>query len=144
MNRINTAVGAERCWVSVATIDQVSPGSFVGVQAGDLDLLLCNLDGTIHCTDNICTHAYALLCDGWLEGMEIECPLHGGRFDIVTGKAQYGMDTRLPGMLYAVVARPPAFCCIHLFISSRQAQPFLVSGEDLVHVRHIGVKKGYR
>ena len=87
MNRINTAVGAERCWVSVATIDQVSPGSFVGVQAGDLDLLLCNLDGTIHCTDNICTHAYALLCDGWLEGMEIECPLHGGRFDIVTGKA---------------------------------------------------------
>jgi isoquinoline 1-oxidoreductase beta subunit len=27
--------------------------------------------------------------------------------DIVTGKAQYGQDTRLPGMLYAVVARPP-------------------------------------
>src|SRR5207244_6716164 len=27
--------------------------------------------------------------------------------DIATGKAQYGMDTRLPGMLYAVVARPP-------------------------------------
>ncbi len=28
---------------------------------------------------------------------------------IVTGKATYGLDVRLPGMLYAVVARPPAF-----------------------------------
>src|SRR5439155_23029217 len=27
--------------------------------------------------------------------------------DIATGKAKYGIDTRLPGMLYAVVARPP-------------------------------------
>ncbi|HSH91957.1 MAG TPA: molybdopterin cofactor-binding domain-containing protein [Ramlibacter sp.] len=27
--------------------------------------------------------------------------------DIVTGRAQFGIDTRLPGMVYAVVARPP-------------------------------------
>ncbi len=29
--------------------------------------------------------------------------------DITTGKAQYGMDTHLPGMLYAVVARPQVY-----------------------------------
>jgi len=29
--------------------------------------------------------------------------------DIANGKAQYGIDTRLDGMLYAVVARPPVF-----------------------------------
>ena len=29
--------------------------------------------------------------------------------DIVTGKTHYGMDTRLPGLLYAVVARPQVY-----------------------------------
>jgi isoquinoline 1-oxidoreductase beta subunit len=29
--------------------------------------------------------------------------------NIVSGKAQYGIDTRLPGMVYAVVARPPVY-----------------------------------
>jgi nitrite reductase/ring-hydroxylating ferredoxin subunit len=38
-------------------------------------------------TDNICTHAFALLSDGWLDGDCIECPLHAGRFDVRTGKA---------------------------------------------------------
>ena len=35
-------------------------------------------------------------------------PLVDGR-DIVTGKAVYGQDVRLPGMLYAVVARPEVY-----------------------------------
>jgi len=35
-----------------------------------------------------------------------ELKLYDG-MDIATGKAKYGIDTRLPGMLYAVVARPP-------------------------------------
>ena len=30
-------------------------------------------------------------------------------FDMTTGRAQYGIDTRLDGMVYAVVARPPVF-----------------------------------
>ena len=46
-----------------------------------------NCDGEIFATDNICTHAYAKLSDGWIERGEIECPLHAGRFDIRTGKA---------------------------------------------------------
>lgn len=30
-------------------------------------------------------------------------------FDITTGRAQYGIDTRLDGMTYAVIARPPVY-----------------------------------
>ena len=38
-------------------------------------------------TDNLCTHGAARMSDGFLEGREIECPLHQGRFDVCTGKA---------------------------------------------------------
>ena len=41
----------------------------------------------IFATDDVCTHAYAKLSDGWLDKGEIECPLHAGRFDVKTGKA---------------------------------------------------------
>jgi NAD(P)H-dependent nitrite reductase small subunit len=37
--------------------------------------------------DDICTHEFALLSDGFVEGCEVECPLHMARFDLRTGKA---------------------------------------------------------
>ena len=74
-------------WVVAATLDQLPPGSVIGVELNGRDLALSNVDGRIHCTDNVCTHAYALLSDGWLEGTVLACPLHGGQFDVVTGKA---------------------------------------------------------
>ena len=35
--------------------------------------------------DDTCTHQDASLADGWLEGCEVECPLHASRFDLRTG-----------------------------------------------------------
>ena len=49
-------------------------------------LALYNVEGAVYCTDNLCTHAEAFLSDGYLEGHEIECPLHGARFDIRNGR----------------------------------------------------------
>lgn len=74
-------------WVRVAAIDEIAAGSALGVTVGDLNLAIYHLDdGRVFCTDNICTHAFALLTDGWLEGTTIECPLHAGQFDVCTGK----------------------------------------------------------
>jgi nitrite reductase/ring-hydroxylating ferredoxin subunit len=56
------------------------------VSVGDKQIALYNVDGEIHATDNVCSHAFAMLTDGWLDGNEIECPLHAGRFDVRTGK----------------------------------------------------------
>ncbi|MEU7900657.1 bifunctional 3-phenylpropionate/cinnamic acid dioxygenase ferredoxin subunit [Nonomuraea sp. NPDC049152] len=43
-------------------------------------------DGELLAIDDTCTHQDASLADGWLEGCEIECPLHASRFDLRTGQ----------------------------------------------------------
>lgn len=73
-------------WITVAKQADVKPNDMLGVTLGERELALYNLDGTIYATDNLCTHAYAMLTQGWLDGDCIECPLHGGRFEIKTGK----------------------------------------------------------
>jgi naphthalene 1,2-dioxygenase ferredoxin component len=73
-------------WIDVADQDAVKVDTIIGVKVGDLDVALYNIDGQIYATHNICTHANALLSDGWLDDDVIECPLHGGRFEVKTGK----------------------------------------------------------
>jgi naphthalene 1,2-dioxygenase system ferredoxin subunit len=57
------------------------------VQAGGREIALYGVDGEVYATANLCTHGNARLCDGFLEGHEIECPLHQGRFDVRDGRA---------------------------------------------------------
>ncbi|HWK45719.1 MAG TPA: non-heme iron oxygenase ferredoxin subunit [Stellaceae bacterium] len=74
-------------WVRLAGIDELAEGEILGVEAGGKQIALYNVDGSIYATDNVCSHAYALLSDGYLDGDVIECPLHAGRFEVKTGKA---------------------------------------------------------
>ena len=74
-------------WVCVAAAKQVGKGEMLAAEAGGRKIAVFHLDdGSWHAIENVCTHAYALLTDGWLEGDAIECPLHAGRFDVRTGK----------------------------------------------------------
>ena len=45
------------------------------------------VDGTYYVTQDLCTHGRAKLSDGYVEGHEVECPFHQGRFDVRTGLA---------------------------------------------------------
>jgi naphthalene 1,2-dioxygenase system ferredoxin subunit len=72
-------------WVDATALNDVPEDDVIGVLVGDRDIALYNAGGEIFATDNICTHGHARLCEGFLEGHEIECPLHQGRFDIRTG-----------------------------------------------------------
>lgn len=46
-----------------------------------------NVDGEIYCTSNLCTHQLAILTEGFLEDDVVECPFHGGSFNVRTGAA---------------------------------------------------------
>lgn len=72
-------------WIDAAAHDDVPQDDVIGIALAGRDIALYGVDGAIYATDNVCTHGHARLCDGFLEGHEIECPLHQGRFDVRSG-----------------------------------------------------------
>lgn len=73
-------------WHRVAVVTDVRDGEAFPARVGELELALVRVEGTIYAFEDVCPHAYALLSQGFVEGDEIECPLHGARFEISTGK----------------------------------------------------------
>ncbi|HEY1798488.1 MAG TPA: non-heme iron oxygenase ferredoxin subunit [Stellaceae bacterium] len=74
-------------WVRVAARGDLGENEIIGVVISGKEIAVYDLDGSLYATDDVCTHAYARLSDGWLDRGEIECPLHAGRFDVKTGTA---------------------------------------------------------
>ena len=74
-------------WEIVGTLDDLADGTLLQTMLGDEEIVLCRTGGNVFALHNWCTHADARLSDGRLEGHELECPLHEGRFDIRSGKA---------------------------------------------------------
>lgn len=76
-----------RDWVRVCRLDDIPPGEMRAVEDEALPpVVVFNVGGALHATSNICTHNVAMLSDGSFDGRIIECPLHGGAFDVVTGE----------------------------------------------------------
>ncbi|RIJ64552.1 non-heme iron oxygenase ferredoxin subunit [Brevundimonas sp. LPMIX5] len=72
----------------LCSVDDLSPGEMQLIELEGMDpLLLCNSEGSFHLVDDECTHAIASLSEGRLEGHTVFCPLHGGSFDVRSGKA---------------------------------------------------------
>jgi naphthalene 1,2-dioxygenase ferredoxin component len=73
-------------WIDVGAADDLFEGASIAVTVQGRELALHCVDGAPYATDNLCTHGAARLCEGFLEGFEIECPLHQGRFDVRDGR----------------------------------------------------------
>lgn len=90
MNSGTTSAADDGEWIAVIAANDVPPGTMVPLEIGELKIAIYNVDDVFRATSNICTHQFALLTDGWLDGPLVECPLHGGQFDVTNGKAQGG------------------------------------------------------
>lgn len=49
-------------------------------------LAVFEVEGGYYVTQDHCTHGPGSLSDGYVDGCEVECPFHQGRFNICTGQ----------------------------------------------------------
>ena len=84
---------ADSGWVRVAAVAALADDTALPAKLGDIPIALYRLDGTVYAIDDVCTHEFALLSQGFVEGGAIECPLHQACFDIATGRCLSGPAT---------------------------------------------------
>ncbi|MDI9331914.1 MAG: non-heme iron oxygenase ferredoxin subunit [Alphaproteobacteria bacterium] len=77
-------------WHDVAAQADLFEDAGIAVTVQGQEVALFSVAGQVHAIDNACTHGPARLCEGWVEGAEVECPLHQGRFSLETGEATFG------------------------------------------------------
>ncbi len=71
------------------------------VMLGGQQVLLANVKGKFYAIGNVCTHVGGPLDKGRLDSHEVECPLHGSRFNVTTGQVKRGPAAR-PEPVYEV------------------------------------------
>lgn len=74
--------------IKLAEIGEVSPGEMKVFEVKGKAIALVNVNGEYYAIDDVCTHDNGPLAEGELnqEKYEVECPRHGARFDVRSGK----------------------------------------------------------
>ena len=98
-----TAVAASLATeVDLGSADHLAVGQIERVDIGERTFVLCRVtEDHFRVVDGLCTHGSASLAEGYLNGCEIECPKHNGRFDVNTG-APTRRPVKLPITTYDV------------------------------------------
>ena len=89
------------------------PGARTYLSDQGVSIALFNVEGNLYAIDDSCPHSGGSLSGGKLEGLTLQCPAHGLKFDIATGcmhggghmRVQSYMVSRVDG---AVLIRLPA------------------------------------
>ena len=74
-------------WIHVCPSNEIDEEDLIRWDYNDHTYAIYNTTKGFFATDGLCTHEEQGLEDGLIIDCVIECPLHGGRFDICTGEA---------------------------------------------------------
>ncbi len=74
-------------FIKAASTSDVPSGTVRVYGVNGRQIAICNVDGAFYAIDDICTHDGGSLDQGELQGDQIECPRHGARFDVKSGRA---------------------------------------------------------
>ncbi len=74
-------------WVRVCETSDIDEEDLIRWDHDSRTYAIYNTEKGFFATDGYCTHEAQHLEDGLVIGTVIECPLHGGRFEITNGKA---------------------------------------------------------
>jgi 3-phenylpropionate/trans-cinnamate dioxygenase ferredoxin subunit len=89
-------------YVRVCSVDDLpTVGAVQAEIAGQKVAIVRDSAGDIHAIDDTCSHANVSLSEGDVEDGEIECWLHGSRFDLRSGKPT-GLPATSPIAVYPV------------------------------------------
>ena len=92
--------------IPVGSVADLPPGGRKLAFVDGRSVVLFNVEGALHAIDNSCPHNGSSLASGKLEGRILQCPAHGLRFDLATG--------RMPG--------PGGLCLAKLPVQVREGQ----------------------
>jgi 3-phenylpropionate/trans-cinnamate dioxygenase ferredoxin subunit len=67
-------------------VTDVPAGEVHVFQIDGRSLAVANADGAFYAIDDVCSHDGGPLGEGAVWGTQVECPRHGARFDLKTGR----------------------------------------------------------
>ena len=88
--------------VRVASLGDVPPNTLALVSFGGEQVVLYRKQDEILAVGNECPHEGGSLCDGWVEGEIVVCPVHGWEVDLRSGACMTVPGERVPRYAVAV------------------------------------------
>ena len=88
-------------YLRACPLGDLAEDSATRVELDGVPVCLVRTEGEVHAVSDVCSHADVSLAEGEVDGLTIECWLHGSRFDLVSGRPT-GLPATRPIPVYPV------------------------------------------